>query len=273
MKLAEAQPGKQGEVEDFKVEFTPEDMNVTIKEVIKGTKKAWITWAVLTALTVPAYAASADGAADGSAVTMKDVVVTATRTEADVKMVPNTVEVITADDIEKLGATDVYSALRLADNVQIMNTSTGFGHRISMRGMSSDSTLILINGQRTAIEDTETTQNLLALDRINVHNIERIEIIRGAASAQYGSDALAGVILLLSSSISSRLIIHFIAPCFYYPYFSSSKIEYPTVPSGIRISKLSAIVAPITANVSVSGILPPSFISFEYASNGTYSRV
>lgn len=171
---------------------------------IKGTKKAWITWAVLTALTVPAYAASADGTADGSAVTTKDVVVTATRTEADVKMVPNTVEVITADDIEKLGATDVYSALRLADNVQIMNTSTGFGHRISMRGMSSDSTLILINGQRTAIEDTETTQNLLALDRINVHNIERIEIIRGAASAQYGSDALAGVINIITKKSTGK---------------------------------------------------------------------
>lgn len=171
---------------------------------IKGTKKAWITWAVLTALTVPAYAASTDGAADGSAVTTKDVVVTATRTEADVKMVPNTVEVITADDIEKLGATDVYSALRLADNIQIMNTSTGFGHRISMRGMSSDSTLILINGQRTAIEDTETTQNLLALDRINVHNIERIEIVRGAASAQYGSDALAGVINIITKKSTGK---------------------------------------------------------------------
>lgn len=174
---------------------------------IKGTKKAWITWAVLTALTVPAYAASADGAADGSAVTTKDVVVTATRTEADVKMVPNTVEVITADDIEKLGATDVYSALRLADNVQIMNTSTGFGQRISMRGMSSDSTLILINGQRTAIEDTETTQNLLALDRINVHNIERIEIIRGAASAQYGSDALAGVINIITKKSTGKPLV------------------------------------------------------------------
>lgn len=171
---------------------------------IKGTKNAWITWAVLTALTVPAYAASIDGAADGSAVTTKDVVVTATRTEADVKMVPNTVEVITADDIEKLGATDVYSALRLADNIQIMNTSTGFGHRISMRGMSSDSTLILINGQRTAIEDTETTQNLLALDRINVHNIERIEIVRGAASAQYGSDALAGVINIITKKSTGK---------------------------------------------------------------------
>lgn len=171
---------------------------------IKGTKKAWITWAVLTALTVPAYAAAGDGPADNAAVTTKDVVVTATRTEADVKMVPNTVEVITADDIQKLGATDVYSALRLADNVQIMNTSTGFGHRISMRGMSSDSTLILINGQRTAIEDTETTQNLLALDRINVNNIERIEIVRGAASAQYGSDALAGVINIITKKSTGK---------------------------------------------------------------------
>ena len=85
-----------------------------------------------------------------------------------------------------------------------MNTSTGFGHRISMRGMSSDSTLILINGQRTAIEDTETTQNLLALDRINVHNIERIEIIRGAASAQYGSDALAGVINIITKKSTGK---------------------------------------------------------------------
>lgn len=181
-----------------------EEFNYMAYHKIKGTKKAWITWAVLTALTVPAYAAAADAPADNAVVTTKDVVVTATRTEADVKMVPNTVEVITADDIQKLGATDVYSALRLADNVQIMNTSTGFGHRISMRGMSSDSTLILINGQRTAIEDTETTQNLLALDRINVNNIERIEIVRGAASAQYGSDALAGVINIITKKSTGK---------------------------------------------------------------------
>ena len=85
-----------------------------------------------------------------------------------------------------------------------MNTSTGFGHRVSMRGMASNQTLILINGQRTAIEDTATTQNLLALDRINVNTIERIEIVRGAASAQYGSDALAGVINIITKKSTGK---------------------------------------------------------------------
>lgn len=163
---------------------------------------AYVTWGILMALSLPAYAADVQDTEQG--VTTKNVVVTATRTEAEVKTVPQTVEVITAEDIEKLGATDVYSALRLADNIQIMNTSTGFGHRISMRGMASNSALILINGQRTAIEDTSTTQNLLALDRLNVHTIERIEIVRGAASAQYGSDALSGVINIITKKSSGE---------------------------------------------------------------------
>lgn len=167
--------------------------------------KSYMTGIILAAMTMPTYAAEADTAqADMQNLLSKDVVVTATRTEAEVKTVPNTVEVITAEDIRKLGATDVYSALRLADNIQIMNTSTGFGHRVSMRGMASNQTLILINGQRTAIEDTATTQNLLALDRINVNTIERIEIVRGAASAQYGSDALAGVINIITKKSTGK---------------------------------------------------------------------
>lgn len=167
--------------------------------------KSYMTGIILAAMAMPAYAAAADTAqADTQNLLSKDVVVTATRTEAEIKTVPNTVEVITAEDIQKLGATDVYSALRLADNIQIMNTSTGFGHRVSMRGMASNQTLILINGQRTAIEDTATTQNLLALDRINVNTIERIEIVRGAASAQYGSDALAGVINIITKKSTGK---------------------------------------------------------------------
>ena len=167
--------------------------------------KSYMTGIILAAMAMPAYAAAAGTAqADTQNLLSKDVVVTATRTEAEVKTVPNTVEVITAEDIRKLGATDVYSALRLADNIQIMNTSTGFGHRVSMRGMASNQTLILINGQRTAIEDTATTQNLLALDRINVNTIEHIEIVRGAASAQYGSDALAGVINIITKKSTGK---------------------------------------------------------------------
>lgn len=85
---------------------------------------AYVTWGILMALSLPAYAAEVQDTDQG--VMTKDVVVTATRTEAEVKTVPQTVEVITAEDIEKLGATDVYSALRLADNIQIMQ----YQHRL-----------------------------------------------------------------------------------------------------------------------------------------------
>lgn len=155
--------------------------------------------AIFSALSFPAFAAdNAD-----SNVTTKDVVVTATRTEEEVKNVPNTVEVITSQNIENRGATNVYDALRLADNVNVsMSGSDGFGHRVSLRGMGSNGTLILVNGRRVSVEDTPTTQNMMTLDRINVHNIDRIEIVRGAASSQYGADALAGVINIITKTSS-----------------------------------------------------------------------
>lgn len=164
-------------------------------------RNAYVAGLILGTLAMPV--AAADTAADTNAqqaLKTKDVVVTATRTEAEVKTVPNTVEVITSDDIKRLGAIDVASALRLADNIQILsgNAGAGFGHKIMMRGMGADSLLILVNGQRVADEDTGTTHNAYALDRINVNNVERIEIVRGAASAQYGSDALAGVINIIT---------------------------------------------------------------------------
>lgn len=130
----------------------------------------------------------------------KEVIVTATRTEEEVKNVPNSVEVITADDIQKLGATNVYDALKLANNVNVIPASNGFGRRISIRGGATNEGLILINGHRMAVEDTAESQNIMTLNRINVNTIDRIEIVRGAASAQYGSDALSGVINIITKT-------------------------------------------------------------------------
>lgn len=130
----------------------------------------------------------------------KEVIVTATRTEEEVKNIPNSVEVITADDIQKLGAANVYDALKLANNVNIVPASNGFGRRISIRGGATNEGLILINGHRMAVEDTAESQNIMTLNRINVNTIDRIEIVRGAASAQYGSDALSGVINIITKT-------------------------------------------------------------------------
>lgn len=160
-----------------------------------SSKKRMLTLAVLCAVggSLPVMAAPADG----DVVRTKDVIVTATRTEEEVKVVPQNVEVITSEDIEKLGATDVYQALKLASNVDVTRAGMA-GHNVMIRGMSTNHTLILVNGMRRAGEDTSVTQNVYALDRLSLSDIERIEIVRGPASAQYGSDALGGVINIIT---------------------------------------------------------------------------
>ncbi len=160
-----------------------------------SSKKRMLTTAVLCALggSLPVMAAPLDG----DVVQTKDVIVTATRTAEEVKVVPQSVEVITSEDIEKLGATDVYQALKLASNVDVTRAGMA-GHNVMIRGMSTNHTLILVNGMRRAGEDTSVTQNVYALDRLSLSDIERIEIVRGPASAQYGSDALGGVINIIT---------------------------------------------------------------------------
>ncbi len=158
-------------------------------------KKQTLSSAALAAMITLALAPSA-AAAEPYA--LGEVIVTATRTERSVKDVPAASEVITSEDIARLGAASVYDALRLADDVTAFPSSNGFGRSISLRGGQPNQTLILVNGRRTANEDTATAQNLMSLERVNVSNIDRIEIVRGAASAQYGSDALNGVINIIT---------------------------------------------------------------------------
>lgn len=115
-----------------------------------------------------------------------DVVVTATKTQQEVKAVPNAVEVITSEDIEQLGATDIYSALKLATNVDV--SQIGAGHRLMVRGKNAGA-LVLLDGRRMSNEYSSMTRGAFDLDKINLSSVERIEIVRGAASAQYGADA------------------------------------------------------------------------------------
>ncbi len=159
-------------------------------------KTMLLTVSILASLSASAYAADT-ATVEKDVVQAPDVVVTATRTEELIKDIPQAVEVITQEDIQKLGATDVYSALRLASNVDV--TAAGMaGHNVMIRGMSTNHTLILVDGKRFAGEDTGSTQNVYALGRLSLSNIERIEIVRGSASAQYGSDALGGVINIIT---------------------------------------------------------------------------
>lgn len=131
--------------------------------------------------------------------TLDAVVVTATRTENDVKNVPASTQIITSSDIKKSGATNVRDAITDFANITMTKKVRGGGHEIIIRGMSTDKSLIMVNGHRVANEaDGSGLGNANALDRINVDNIEKIEIVKGPSSALYGSEAMGGVINIIT---------------------------------------------------------------------------
>ena len=157
----------------------------------KHTRKSiLLTVAVLSTVTVPAYAAARDG---GTSVVTDEVVVTASRTEQEIKETPSAVEVITRADIDKMGAENLAQALKLALGIDIQENAM-VGNRSALRGMNTNQTLILIDGRRVRTENTSETMNYYELQRVNMDDVERIEIVRGAVSSLYGSEALGGVI-------------------------------------------------------------------------------
>ena len=68
--------------------------------------------------------------------------------------------------------------------------TSGMGTTMSLNGLNDDYILVLENGRRLAGDDR--------ISRINVANIKRVEILNGAASALYGSDAIGGVINIIT---------------------------------------------------------------------------
>ena len=103
--------------------------------------------------------------------------------------------VLTAQDIQKSGASDVPTLLRSLAGVEVVQQG-GLGNVSStfMRGTNSNQVLVLIDGVRINSATTGTT----ALEHIMLDSIERIEVVRGNVSSLYGSEAIGGVIQLFT---------------------------------------------------------------------------
>ncbi len=120
-----------------------------------------------------------------------EVVVSATKTPIPVAQVTSAVEVITAEDMKKQNLRSVIEALRLAQGVAAFSSGgPGTDVSVRIRGGSSAQTLVLIDG---AIVNSATLGQY-NFANLTTDNIERIEILRGAQSMLYGSDAMGGVI-------------------------------------------------------------------------------
>ncbi|SCM82675.1 TonB-dependent receptor [uncultured Sporomusa sp.] len=162
-----------------------------MKNVFKSPGKlTLLSLSVLTALAMPVYA-------EEQAVDTRNVTITATRTEQEIKETPSAVEVITREDLDKIGAHTLADALQLATSINVSAPAMA-GSEVTVRGMSTRHSLILINGKRLISEASYATANSYELERIKMENIERIEIVRGPVSSMYGSDALGGVINIIT---------------------------------------------------------------------------
>jgi len=126
-----------------------------------------------------------------------EVVVTATRLETPDEKVASSVTVITAQEIEASGVNSVSDILNTVPGLEIFRLG-GIGQQSSvlMRGADPAHLLVMVDG--FAVNDPGSPKGAFNWAHMMVENIERIEVLRGPQSTLYGSDAMAGVINIIT---------------------------------------------------------------------------
>jgi outer membrane receptor for ferrienterochelin and colicins len=131
------------------------------------------------------------------------LVVTATRSEKKLMDSPIRTEVLSAQELERTHALTLKDALENIPGILMREIHGKSGYEVSLQGMTSDQVLILIDGLPLAASTSSTVD----LEQYLVAGIERIEVIKGASSAQYGSSAMGGVINIITQPVQAGLVI------------------------------------------------------------------
>ncbi|MCF7827074.1 MAG: TonB-dependent receptor [Candidatus Marinimicrobia bacterium] len=173
---------------------------------------------------------------------LKKVVVTGSRNPRLLSKTPEVMHVVTAHEIEELNVSSTGEILEYLTGVNIESgTGSGYPQRsiVSLDAFPANYTLVMVDGIRLLTEHMHTGQNI---DIIPPENIERIEVIKGAASAQYGSDAMGGIVNIITKKAEHRV----------ESSVGLSVSSYETYNSTISLR------APVNKNVSLS-----TFSSYE----------
>ncbi len=126
-----------------------------------------------------------------------EVVVTATRIRTTITETAASVTVITSEEIQRKNVNTVYELLRTVPGLGVVqNGGVGQPSSVFIRGSKSEDALVLIDG--IEVNDPITPGRSFNFAHLSVDNIERIEILRGPAGTLYGSDAMAGVIKIVT---------------------------------------------------------------------------
>lgn len=123
--------------------------------------------------------------------------------------------VLSQRDVQRTQATTVGDVLKHVPGIEILETGAQGECKVSIRGSRSNQVLVLLDG--VTLNDPMTGD--VDLSAVPVHAVQRIEISKGSASAEYGSGALGGIINIISGS-SSREMLHLGAKSGSYGYRS-----------------------------------------------------
>ncbi len=127
-----------------------------------------------------------------------DVSVTAARSEREIRQIPLHVDTITAKAIEQTAPLSTGDALATAANVTPVGNGP-FGVRPRLRGLDSTRLLVLVDGERLNTARQATNRTGAEVGLIPTDGVERMEIVNGAGTLLYGSDALAGTINIVTT--------------------------------------------------------------------------
>lgn len=135
------------------------------------------------------------GAADPS--TLQTVVVSATRSERAIDESTVPISVVSRSEIERTRARTLKQALENVPGLQLREVHGKSGFELSLQGLSGDQVLVLIDG----LPITASTGSTVDLGQYLVGEVERVEVVKGASSAQYGSSAMGGVVNVITRRI------------------------------------------------------------------------
>jgi len=129
---------------------------------------------------------------------MSTLVVTGTRTERLLKDVPVTTQVIKGKTLSETGGADVSQALGYVTGVAVVENQFGTG--VELSGFDANHVLVMVDG----LKMIGRTNGQLDISQIPIEQIKRIEIVKGAASALYGSEAMGGVINIITTEADNN---------------------------------------------------------------------
>jgi outer membrane receptor for ferrienterochelin and colicins len=142
--------------------------------------------------------------ATGEPAAVQRVVVTATRAPLLALLAPAAMTVVTAAEIAARGADNVLEAVRGDPGLSLQGRAIGGRKVFAVRGLNSRHTLFLVDGRRIGASDGTVGASDFAYDWVNVGDVERIEVVRGPLSVLYGTEALGGVVNVVTREAGER---------------------------------------------------------------------